>query len=231
MTRKVFGRTLRTEFDAIPDAEYEGGRRGGASDAIKRSKFTLPSYTVGQSLAAFHGYPVTAYDKKSELWTNEKNYRKIFTDRTSARHIVFCYSLLSALNERKSQLSQKQKGDAASLTSIENTSLQFLNKKGANYLLVQVISQCMETILGKPIPNRFDLHFSKNVSPVHAAKNWLPIVDMMLSLSNQLVTAFSRNRISNESMSKAVPNFAGVVASISSLQKETFEKFAANAKQ
>jgi hypothetical protein len=59
---------LRVEFEGIPDAVYEGGRRGGASDAIRRSKFTLPSFTVGQSLAAFHGDPVAAYDKKSELW-------------------------------------------------------------------------------------------------------------------------------------------------------------------
>ncbi len=221
---------LRTEFEAIPDAEYEGGRRGGASDAIKRSKFTLPSYTVGQSLSAFHGDPVTAYDKKSELWTNEKNYRQIFTDRTTARHIVFCYSLLSAANDRKLELSQKYKNDSSSLTNIENTSLAFLNKKGANYLLVHVISQCMETILGKPIPNRFDLHFSKNVSPGTAAKLWCPIVDMMLSLSNQLENAFSRNRISNESISKAVPNFVGVVDSISALQKETFDKFASHTK-
>lgn len=114
---------LRGEFDAIPEAEYEGGRRGGASDAIKRSKFTLPSYTVGQSLAAFHGDPVTAYDKKSELWTNEKNYRHIFTDRTTARHIVFCYSLLSSINDRKISLSQKQKFDTQSLTNIEANSL------------------------------------------------------------------------------------------------------------
>jgi AIPR protein len=221
---------LRTEFEAIPDAEYEGGRRGGVSDAIKRSKFTLPSYTVGQSLAAFHGDPVTAYDKKSELWTNEKNYRQIFTDRTTARHIVFCYSLLSAVNGRKMDLSQKQKNDPSSLTNIENTSLGFLNKKGANYLLVHVISQCMETVLAKPIPNRFDLYFSNNVSPTTAATFWLPIVDMMLSLSNQLGNAFSRNRISNESISNAVPNFVGVVASISGLQKETFEKFASHTK-
>jgi AIPR protein len=221
---------LRTEFDAIPDAEYEGGRRGGASDAIKRSKFTLPSYTVGQSLAAFHGDPVTAYDKKSELWTNERNYRQIFTDRTTARHIVFCYSLLSAVNDRKLELSQKQKNDPSSLTSIENISLAFLNKKGANYLLVHVISQCTETILSRPIPNRFDLHFSKEISPASAAKFWLPIVDMMLSLSNQLENAFSRNRISNESISKAVPNFVGVVDSISALQKETFNKFASHTK-
>jgi AIPR protein len=221
---------LRTEFDAIPDAEYEGGRRGGASDAIKRSKFTLPSYTVGQSLAAFHGDPVMAYDKKSELWTSEKNYRHIFTDRTTARHIVFCYSLLSALNERKWQLAQKHRADPASLTQIENANLEFLNKKGANYLLVHVISQCMETILAKPIPNRFDLHFAKNLGPSRAEKLWLPIVDMMLSLSNQLENAFSRDRISNESISKAVPNFAGVVASIRELQKATFETFAAHTK-
>ena len=161
---------LRTEFDAIPDAEYEGGRRGGASDVIKRSKFTLPSYTVGQSLAAFHGDPVMAYDKKSELWTNERNYRQIFTDRTTARHIVFCYSLLSAVNTRKLELSQKQKNDPSSLTNIENASLSFLNKKGANYLLVHVISQCMETILGKPIPNRFDLHFSKECQPEYCCE-------------------------------------------------------------
>ena len=51
---------------------------------------------------------------------------------------------------------------------------------------------------------------------------------MMLSLSNQLSDAFSRDRISNESLSKAVPNFVGVVASIKDIQKERFEKFAAN---
>jgi hypothetical protein len=221
---------LRGEFEAIADAEYEGGRRGGASDAIKRSKFTLPSYTVGQSLAAFHGDPVTAYDKKSELWTEERNYRKIFTDRTTARHIVFCYSLLSAVNDRKLELFQRQRSDPLSLTSIENTSLEFLNKKGANYLLVHVISQCMETILAKPIPNRFDLHFLDNVSPSDGAKLWLPIIEMMLSLSNQLNDSFSRNRISNDSIFKAVPNFVGVVASIGYLHKQTFERFSSGVK-
>jgi hypothetical protein len=100
---------LRTEFEKVPNAEYEGGRRGGASDAIKRSKYTLPSYSVGQALAAYHGDPVSAYDKKSELWTNEKNYRQIFTERTSARNIVFCYSLLSEINQRKIELRQLEK--------------------------------------------------------------------------------------------------------------------------
>jgi hypothetical protein len=86
----------------------------------------------------------------------------------------------------------------------------------------------METMLSKPIPNRFDLHFAKNMSPADAGTIWHPIVDMMLSLSNQLNDAFSRDRISNESISKAVPNFVGVVASIKDIQRERFEKFAAN---
>ena len=137
---------------------------------------------------------------------------------------------LNAVNVRKLELSQAQKKDAASLTAIENSSLAFLNKKGANYLLVHVIAQCMEIILGKPIPNRFDIHFGQNVSPSKAATIWSPIIDMMLSLSNQLDQCFSRNRISNDGMSKTVPNFVGVVASIRHLQKETFEKFAAHTK-
>lgn len=183
---------------------------------------------MGQSLAAFHGDPVTAYDKKSELWTNERNYRHIFTDRTTARHIVFCYSLLSAVNDRKLDLSQKIKNDPASLTVIEKNSLEFLNKKGANYLILHVIAKCMETILDMPIPNYFDLHFISNISPNAAAKFWRPIVEMMLSLSSQLENAFSRNRISNESVTKAVPYFVGLVNSIGYLHKATFEKFASH---
>jgi hypothetical protein len=44
----------------IPDTEYERGRRGGTSDTIKRRPNLLPSYTVGQALAAFDGDPVIA---------------------------------------------------------------------------------------------------------------------------------------------------------------------------
>jgi hypothetical protein len=150
---------LRQEFDKIPSAEYEGGRRGGVSDTIKRSKFALPSYTVGQSLAAFHGDPVIAYE--SEIWTSENIYRKTFTDRTSARHIVFTYSLLEEINERRLLLAQRQRRDPASLTSQELKSLAFLNKKGAAYLLQYVIAMCMETIIGRPISNRFDLRLKK----------------------------------------------------------------------
>ncbi len=216
---------LRLEFQKISEAEYEGGRRGGASDAIRRSKYTLPSYTVGQSLAAFHGEPVTAYDKKSDIWTNESIYRQLFTERTTARHIVLCYSLLENINARRLKLAQRFREDEDSLTAVEKSHLSFLNKKGAAFLLVYVISSCMETILDKPISNKFDLMFKSNVSPDTGATLWDPIVDLILSLSNQLAGAFSRNRISNEAVKKAVPNFVGVIESLKQIHRLTFADF------
>jgi len=69
---------LKEEFTAMPDAEYEGGRRGGASDTIKRRPNSLPSYTVGQALAAFHGDPATAYNRKSEIWVDDQTYSRYF---------------------------------------------------------------------------------------------------------------------------------------------------------
>ena len=45
-------RRLKDEFSHIPDAEYEGGRRGSSSDIIRRKPNLLGSYTVGQALAA-----------------------------------------------------------------------------------------------------------------------------------------------------------------------------------
>ena len=92
---------LKAEFTKIPE---EGGRRGGASDAIKRRPNLLPSYTVGQALAAFHGDPVIAYDRKSNIWINDRTYSSYFKEETTAKHIVFAYSLYKAIGDKKTDL-------------------------------------------------------------------------------------------------------------------------------
>ncbi|OAN83002.1 hypothetical protein A8B81_08175 [Sulfitobacter pontiacus] len=219
---------LRTEFLKIPNAEYEGGRRGGASDAIKRSKYALPSYTVAQALAAFHGDPVTAYDSKSELWINEARYRRIFTDRTTAGHIVFCYSLLEHINATKSGLVKMGRLNPETQTDADRKKLNFLSQKGSNYLLMFAISQCMETILSRPIPNKFDLQFGDSVSPEKATVIWQPIIEMMLSLSIQLEGAFSRSRIFSEGVEATVPQFVGVIESLKDVHEDRFSNFAQN---
>ncbi len=219
---------LRQEFDKIPDAEYEGGRRGGASDTIKRRKNLLPSYTVGQALAAFHGDPVTAYDKKSEIWVSEAYYRRFFTERTTAKYLVLCFSLLDSINRKRIELVERTRKPGNPLTQLEQDQLEFLSRKGASYLLVHTISQSIETIYGKVVPNRFDLYFKGNLSPAAAAATWSPIVELFLSLHAQLDEAFSKNRITNESVQKAVPKLVGIIASLRTLHQVTFAKFAAH---
>lgn len=224
-TDQIQGR-LRQEFEKIPSAQYEGGRRGGASDTIKRRKNLLPSYTVGQALAAFHGDPVVAYDKKSDIWVSEALYRRFFTDRTTARHIVFCYSLLECINRKKLSLLEKSRRSDVQLTELEVKQLSFLNRKGAAFLLVYAVSQSIETLCGRHVSNRFDLHFRDNISPEQASNKWVTIVDLFLALHEQLEDAFSRERISNDSVQRGVPKFVGVITSLKSLHKATFNEFA-----
>jgi hypothetical protein len=115
---------LKAEFTKIPDAEYEGGRRGGVSDRIKRRPNLLPSYTVGQALAAFHGDPVIAYDRKSDIWINDRTYSNYFKDETTARHIVFVYSLYRAVGKKKLLLMEQVRAETEQ-TQIEKQQLAF----------------------------------------------------------------------------------------------------------
>jgi hypothetical protein len=95
----------------IQNSEYEGGRRGGYGDAIRRRPNLLASYTVGQALAAFHGEPITAYNLKSEIWINDRLYARVFNADTTARHIVFTFSLLNCVEQIKLSLVQKSRQD------------------------------------------------------------------------------------------------------------------------
>ena len=215
---------LRQEFAAIPQAEYDGGRRGGARDAMRRKKNLLPSYTVGQALAAFHGDPVTAYDKKSEIWVNDGIYLKYFNDQSTARHIVFTYTLLEALH-RRYRLLRHENDDNVDMQEQNKSQLEFLDKRGASYLMIYAISQSMETIVGRPIPNKFRLQFSTNIAPEAGAVLWDPILDVTLPLSRQLDDCFLKNRITNDKLKITVVKFAGLIASLSGAHRPIFEEF------
>ncbi len=217
---------LKEEFNSIPDAEYEGGRRGGASDTIKRRSNSLPSYTVGQALAAFHGDPVTAYNRKSDIWIDDQTYSRYFNQETSAKHIVFVYSLFHAIGKMKLDLVEKSRTPGA-LTKIEADQLAFMEKKGALLLICAAISDCIETVVGKAIPNKFRLSFGEQISPKKAEQLWLQVLPPLLSLVTQLNAAFSNNRITTELVKNAIPAFRNVAASVSGANKTTYRKFAA----
>lgn len=217
-------RRLKKEFDAIPDTEYEAGRRGGASDAIRRRPNLLPSYTVGQALAAFHGDPVLSYDKKSEIWVNDTSYGKLFNDKTTGRHIVFSYSLLKCVLDTKTRLLST---DPSSLTEIELVTLDFFQMKGSIYLLVAATSECLESIIGRKIADKFSLKFKRNIPATKGVEIWQPIVDVLLPLTNQLQDGFTHKRIRADKAGSAIAKFRGIVGAIAIANKPIFERFAA----
>ena len=104
-----FQKRLKEEFLQIPHAEYEGERRGGVGDAIRRRPNLLPSYTVGQALACFQQEPIIAYNQKTAIWVNDRLYSKYFNESTKAAHIVCAYALMRAVENRKKQIVDKSR--------------------------------------------------------------------------------------------------------------------------
>ncbi len=99
---------LRRQFKAIPDALYFGARRGGQEDRARRPSNLISSDTVAQALAAFHGQPGVAYHQLRSIWENDQTYSDYFSEVTTAPHIVFAYSLLTAIQRQKLELVQRE---------------------------------------------------------------------------------------------------------------------------
>ena len=215
---------LREEMNEIPQAEYEGGRRGGYGDAIKRRPNLLASFTVGQALAAFHGDAIVAYNQKSDIWINDRLYGKYFQDDTSAKHIIFCYSLLKCIEQIKLELVQKSR-NSQELTSLEEDQLKFFRQRGAIYLFVAAVSACLETFLVKRIPSAFLLKFRRNKSPDDAIRAWMPVVETVVPLCNQLGDALADGLKNSANVSASINKFKTLVAVTAKSNSESYKEF------
>lgn len=170
---------LVSEVDAIDKSiVYQGGRRGGDDAAIKRKKNVMPSFTVAQALASFHGDPVSAYNKKSFLWNDDAAYSKIFNEKTTGAHIIFVYSLFKRLESIKFDLLNMagQEGVKAA----DQKKIDFFRKSGSIFVYIYAISRCIEIFTNKPINDAFTLGFGGGGFEF-AMKNWEPIVNQTIS--------------------------------------------------
>lgn len=219
-------RRLVQEFEAIPAATYLGGRRGGAEDVIKRPPNLLPSDTVGQVLAAFHSDPVVAYNEKSRIWVSDSLYSRFFSDRTTAKHIVFAYSLLRAIEAKKRQLIADQ--TAGKLTTAGDRQLNYLRYRGSTFLLVSAISSSLETFLGRAVPDRFRLSFGSHVSPEHGQTIWAPIVEATIPFCDLLLPAVEKGVKSYESTNASLKAFQNMVEATKTANAALFAIFAAD---
>lgn len=214
---------LRAEFAKIPDAEYRGGRRGGASDAIVRRRGLLPDSSVAQSLAAFHGRPNLAYNETRTIWDSDVVYTSVFREVVSARHIVFTFSLLRAADRAKQGIMSVPDDGR---TDAQKRHAEFFRSRGSNLLLVAAIGSCIETIIGRPITDRALLTFRHNVSPADATDLWQPVVDPLLAFSRLLIPATDQGLKSQERVTKAIEDFSSMVEATRGANADPFEAFA-----
>lgn len=215
---------LRREFADVPDADYRGGRRGGATDAIQRVKTLLPDSSVAQSLAAFHGEPNLAYNETRSIWDNDATYSGIFRESLTARHIVFTYGLLKAVEQAKQKLIARTE---ASRTEAQKRHATFFSARGSNYLLVAAIGSCIETMLGVAVADRYSLRFKKNLSPAAATVEWQPVVDVSVAFSTHLLSATDRGLKTPDRVKTALGDFSAMLEAARSANPVPFDVLAA----
>jgi len=216
---------LRSEMELIPNAEYQGGRRGGHAEVIARRPNLMPSYTVGQALAALHGDPAVAYNQKSEIWAADNLYAKYFNENTSASHLVFAYSLMRAIEFRKLSLLERERAKN-DLKTTEAKELAFFRGRGANYLYAAAVGGGLETLLARKIPNRFRVSFGSRISPLAARMIWDPIVVSTASLTIHLIPALEAG-MKAEALRSALETFSSLLETTTTFNDAIYSSFRA----
>jgi len=81
----IYQTRLRKVFELYPQLYYNGGQRNASRP---RKREVLNPDIVAQTLLAFNGNPVSAYNSIREIWSNDAIYSSIFNDELSAEHII-----------------------------------------------------------------------------------------------------------------------------------------------
>lgn len=199
---------LRKEFELIPESEYLGGRRGSGKDIIERRPNLIPTQTAAQAIAAFHQMPSIAYNETKKIWSSDEVYAQVFPEFVTARHVLFCYSLLKGIEEAKVMLSQIPNNQR---TAAQATQADFFRKRGAHIILTTAISSCLETILNRKISDTWRLHFANNLSPREAVAAWQTVLAPALPFVGQLEDALTGYLKNAEKNTSALARFQSLI--------------------
>ncbi|SEL98790.1 AIPR protein [Blastococcus sp. DSM 46786] len=217
---------LVSEFTSLGVVGYNGGRRGGAEDVIRRPGENQLSATVAaQALAAFHGRPDVAYHAKGQIWETDSIYSEVFPERTTAKHILFAYSLLRAVEQQKLALGAKPIG---SQTQSDKDLAAWFGLRGSTFLAVAAVGAVCETVLGVAIPDRYSVSFKKRLSVAEAIAEWQPVLQAVLALAPTqlsaplIVPGALRNRVAVDS---AINNFRAVLVATATINQPIYSSF------
>jgi hypothetical protein len=218
---------LVKEFEALKVVGYNGGRRGGAEDVIRRpGENQLSAIVAAQALAAFHGRPDIAYHEKGQIWEQTSIYSSVFPDRTTAHHILFVYSLLRAIEQQKTALNAKAE---ESRTQDDRELAAWFSLRGSTFLAVAAMGAASEAVLGTAIPDRYALRFKEKIAISQAIEAWAPVVGAMLALApDQLTpplasTGGLRNR---QAFDGAIATYRAIIGATKKVNSPIYSAFA-----
>jgi len=213
------------EFNEIPDALYLGFRRGGDEDKIRRPQNLVPSHTAAQALVAFHQEPNRAYNEKASIWESDSIYGGYFNDKLSAAHLLFCFSLLRALEQIKRELSQTKEDER---TESQRAQVEFFRQRGSTFLLAAAIARCLETYLGSPIADSYSVKCSAGTSPAKAIDAWKPLASAALPFVKNLAPAASGGVKNSQVIRENIDTFKSLVEATAGANEKTFRAFRRN---
>lgn len=215
-----YQKRITAEFEELNSLEYSA-RRGGGTDVISRNTNYLSSITAGQILAAFHGEPSIAYNEKSKIWDSDNLYSKFFNDHTNANHIFFAYTLLKVIEELKLELTTQ----TSELTGEQEKLLNFLRSRGSIVLFVTAVADCLESITGRKIANKFSIKFCENLSIDEAKNEWRPIIDIASSFVEQLSNGLQDGIKNREKIDSARSLFVQLMSAVRRANSEVMDSF------
>jgi len=217
---------LISEFSKIPGISYSP-RRGVGKDVIKKpppNTYNLLPFVAGQAIAAFMGDPDVAYHEKTDMWLNTEKYSTYFNDRTNAKNILFALSLLKAVENKKMSLWGKSNSD--NLVGKESDQFVFFRKRGSVFMMTSAIVKCLEDILNKQIPNRFNLAFKENISLQSAIDTWTPVVTTASAFTEPLVEGLADGFKAHETVYRAIKEFQSRIYATKDVNSKIYAEFA-----
>ena len=207
---------LRNEFKKYAGLSYNGGRRDAT---VVKNKVIFEPYLVAQTVLAFHGDCVTAYNGRKRIWDEDKLYTQVFVDQLSVEHIVFVYSLAKAIDELKNKLRNKKE----LRTESENKQFDFLSRRGSKMLLIATISECLEDLMGTKISDKWQLHFKDNTDFEELMRKWEMIINPIIAFSDNLTPALQGGLKSKETVNTQVQAVKNIVSSLSAMYAESLK--------
>ena len=174
-------RKLVSEFSELGIVGYTGGRRGEAVSGPRKAVGEVDVESASRALAAYHGAPGIAYSERRLIWEDDRLYQHLFSTDTSAQHVLFCWSLIKALEEYKLWLL----GLESELPAGKKAQRDYFEHSGSIHLLAAGIAECMEDILGRHIPNTFQPRFSGKQAPESCVQAWRPVVELVAPMAHK----------------------------------------------